>query len=453
MQNNLPEKSPNISKVIQEDMCVACGACLEVCPYKNLAACYSNFRATHEVGVLDEKKCYECDKPCDSVCPSVEVDYKKLSKTFGHAERKIEDRLGPINKVWIGYSSRYQMDGVSSSGGILREIVSSWLSHGKQVVCLVSNTNDKYAMELVSEIDAIYKIPGSIYHSVSLVDTIACIKKAKTKVLLVGIPCQIEGVAKYVSEHEPALGNKLGPIVGIICGWMFTSKALSAFCQYKNINGKIDDAKYRGENESGFLKLKIDGVVHKFERRKFEGFTDRHDYRSSFGFPANRLRCRVCQNHVNVLADISVGDAWLRRKRLCKESIVIERTIQGKEMINTLRNRGNLVLEQGDVSDIFESQSSNLVNGIVARKLTIFLQNSGLYTPSFTYHDDQKDCLAIGLSDTVRFKFELYLRKTLRDERYFLYRKLYTIYIFFRWFNRYSNSACKRIQKFMMTKK
>src|SRR5690606_37960767 len=110
------------------------------------------------------------------------------------------------------------------------------------------------------------------------------------------------------------LSEKIALIAGIICGWMYSHHGIRAFSSYKNINQEIKDVRYRGEDKVGKLKIFTNDEVHTFDRRKFHSFKEILDYRASFSTDVNRLRCRLCQNHLNVTADIAVGDAWLARK-------------------------------------------------------------------------------------------------------------------------------------------
>jgi len=223
------------------------------------------------------------------------------------------------------------------------------------------------------------------------------------------------------------LHNKIAITVGLICGWMYSDHALQAFMRYQGINEKWIDTTYRGEDQVGLLKISTDSGLYRFRRTNFHTFNELLNYRACFSSALNRLRCRVCEDHVNVLADVAVGDAWLKRNPGEKLSLVIVRNKLGLERISKLISSERIKVTPGTVSDLFESQSKNLVCGSVAIKLNNFLANSGVIVPTFTY---SRHSASSGFTDKTRYRvtrfiFEKVLRTMIRQQRYQIYRILY----------------------------
>ena len=414
----MPQQIPKIAKVVEDDMCIACGACLYACPEQVVTSHYSQVRGAYEVKIVEPSKCADCWQPCDQVCPSIEVNFVNLLNN-----KNTIDRTGNIESIYLGYSLTHRYNRTSSSGGIIRAFIYDAITRGQPVICL-GQIEEKYQPIVLTALQDLEKIPGSIYHGVSFTKCIKLLQEIKQPCLLIATPCQLEGIYKYISQIEPTLRQKIAVTVGLICGWMYSDHALQAFASYKNIPGTIIDARYRGEDKVGLLKIKTETKEYKYNRRIFANIKESLDYKASFASPMNRLRCRVCENHINLLADIAVGDAWLSRKKSEKLSIIITRTKLGEQALSSLASQGDLVLEQGLDSDINESQSPNLVYGYVARKLNIYLQNHQVITPKFIFTDYLAP-KAVGLLSLLEFNWEMSMRKIIRRSDYKKYRQAY----------------------------
>ncbi|WP_436795767.1 Coenzyme F420 hydrogenase/dehydrogenase, beta subunit C-terminal domain [Actinospongicola halichondriae] len=413
---------PGISNVVRDDMCIACGACVAACPSQAVIPSFDDRRGAHEVRIVDSAACASCPAPCDDVCPSLEVDLVDLLQS-----RVAVRRSGPVSSTWLAAVPRHRDNGVSSSGGVLRALIHRAIERGSPVVCL-TRQGDDYGPELIEDLGDLGRVPGSIYHSVSFVRAIEVLRSAGRPCVLVATPCQLEGIAKFVRSVEPDLDSQIALRVGLICGWMYSRHALEAFAYHKqvDVSGGIDDATYRGEGEAGNLVITTQGERHEFDRRTFDGLGDRIDYQSSFSRYANRLRCRVCEDHVNVLADVAVGDAWLERKRGQKLSLVVVRSARGEAAIADLRAHEEVEMEAADAGDLVESQSTNLVEGIEARLFNEYLAGHGSTTPTFRFGDGEIESTGPTAIQRGAFRFELLMRGTLRGGRYRRFRRLYT---------------------------
>lgn len=412
--------APIIQDVVSHDMCVACGACVQICPRDNVTPAYNPRTGAVEVRLGSTETCHGCYKPCDTVCPSIAVDLVQL---LADSEVTQIPRAGVVRAVYTGYAPACRDNGVSSSGGILRAIISSAVREGTPVICLGHDGASYRPMIHRSEAD-LGRVPGSIYHSIGFHECIELLRQLETPCVLVAISCHLEGVEKYIQVAEPELADKIALRAGIICGWMFSDHTLRSFMSYKALEGDVIDARYRGEDKVGRLKIWTEHGFHSWDRRVFPTPQDRVDYKASFARYLNRLRCRVCEDHVNVLADVSVGDAWLKRSTQQKLSVLVVRTERGEALVERLERTGVLKLEEGGVEDVYESQSANLVEGHDAQRLGRFLSNTGLHTPDFHFGD----CPEVQSSparDAVEFAFEMVMRSVARAGLYKLYRSLY----------------------------
>jgi coenzyme F420-reducing hydrogenase beta subunit len=424
-----PRESRPLRDVLENDLCIACGACVYACPASVITPTYHEERGAYEVTITDTNPCAGCPAPCVQVCPSIEVNFAALASA--ETEGTTCTREGPIRETWLGYSPAFQHNGVSSSGGIIRALIHDSLERGRPVVCLCKD-GDGYAPTLLHQPEELDRVPGSIYHAVSFVKIVEVLREASEAVLLISTPCQLEGLYKYIQVTEPTLREKIALVVGLICGWMYTNHALHAFASYKQLGEPVINAQYRGEDKVGRLKLFTEQAKHSYDRRAFDNKSDYYDFRASFSSMANRLRCRLCENHLNVLADIAVGDAWLKRHPEEKLSIIVVRTRTGSDLMNHLQDAGKVQLTIAEATDLSESQSNNLVFGYEARQLNHKLSRKGVATPTFTFAGQDPPPPRAGRLLHVLYDLEFHLRKVLRSGRYQTYRNWYPVYAKFK---------------------
>jgi len=423
------EKLPSIFEVIDNDLCIACGACIEACIFTNISPSYSEKRGAHEVRIDDSTKCLECHMPCDAPCPSIRVDFRNTVSQRNVKGVKVEfsKRGGGIKSTYLAYSSEHRNGGISSSGGVIREMICHQLELGTPVVCLAVDPDDgQLKARLLTELSEIKYVPGSIYNSISFVGAIDCLRKATKPVMLVSIPCHLAGVKQYIREVEPKLQNKIDVVCGIVCGWMYSDHSIKAFTEFKNIQGDVTSISYRGSDRVGQLQLTVDEKVHSFARKNFSTFNEAIDYQSAFSTDYNRLRCRLCEDHLNQSADLIAGDAWLQRTIKDKVSILGIRTEKGNDLILEMIKTKRLGVEEGSFEDFIESQSANLVYNFEARKMSTSLRQKGKLVPEFMF-DDWCEEINVSIVDNLNLLMEFLRRALIREKKYRTYRWFYII--------------------------
>jgi coenzyme F420 hydrogenase subunit beta len=429
-----------IKAVIDNDLCIACGACIPACPRDSLEPTFNDYRGSNEVRFVNDADCIGCSAPCVEVCPSIKIDFAAIS---ANADTPPE-RDGWVEDIYLGYSPLFQNDGKSSSGGVLRALTHYALKNSIPILTLTKadNSGVDYSPGILKEQKDLSKMPGSIYHSTSFVGAIELLRGLDEPCVLIGIPCQLAGIFNYITHVDPLLETKIQFTYGIVCGWMYSYHAHQAFTSNKKIQTPLTDISYRGEDKVGLLKLKTEKQIHKFNRRVFPNFISKIDYKSAYSTDLNRLRCRLCQDHTNLLADIVAGDAWLARKPDQKLSVIGVRSSRGARLITQMVEGGYLKLEKGSFQDIVESQSANLVYARTARKLAKFLSVKGISSPKYIFKTDSND-IRLSLAQSLAFQLELFRRSLVR-RRY--YRSFWWMYLL-KYMTNQSISLPKRITR------
>ena len=415
--------SPKVAKVITNDLCISCGVCIPACPKSNIIPDYSPRLGSHQVKIIDTNDCTDCsDKSCDIVCPSVSVDYIDLLKEHSYDDT----RIGPVTSIQLGISRTFADNPFSSSGGIIRDLISYFIAKDIPVICLCNDDTLGFALKTIRSRKQIFDLPGSIYHSVDLTNAVNLIEKLDQKPVIVGIPCLLEGIQKYFDHKGSHIDNEVLFSIGIICGWSFSDHALRGYTKLRKIHG-VDFSKttYRGQyNKKGYLRLfSCTGeLLHSLKRWKFSNLKDFFYYTSFFTRANNRLRCRLCTNHLNVTSDISLGDAWIDGEDR-KLSIILTRTHQAQVIMNQLHQLGAVSLQDADLSTVIGTQGNDLVNGITAAHLSKFFSYipffGAIQPPKFIHSKSLIKSLTI--SSTLVFVWQMLMRKLSRSNYYLFF--------------------------------
>ncbi len=413
----------DLSPVIDNDLCIGCGACVAADPSISLRL--------HPVKLI-----FEPDHPGNemaaSVCPAISVDYAGLqAKRFPGS---VPGRFGVVESVTLAQSVDYDRNLQASSGGIIKELLTAYLAMDDVdgVIALGHVSGLEFEPRLIRLADEVDQLPGSIYHNLPKHRVLELLRRHEGRYVLVAIPCELEGILSYVSKVEPALADRIHTTVGLLCGWQYSHHALRAICEFKGIDfDAIADVGYRGGGPVGKLQITTaDGSVTKVNRR-----VD-FSYQVAFDRHFNTPRCHLCVNHANFLADVVVGDAWLPSTVATRTgiSLVIARTAATDRLLRDLAASGRIVLTDVSTAEIEESQTHRATFGDFAYAYADYRRQIGRFTPdlhgpNFDAHEP------VPASETAFFHREL--ERKLELQRAGRYR-------FLRW-----RKATKELRRFL----
>lgn len=348
----------NIEFVVDEGLCVGCGTCAGVCPVDALEMRVLNGLF---LPVVDWDKCTRCGL-CVRCCPGYAVDFEDLNHlVFG---KQPEDKLtGNFLSCHVGHSNDEEIRFNSASGGVVSQLLVFALEKGliDGVVVTRMRVDDPLVSEsfIARSKEEIVSACGSKYCPTCVNEILQQVRREDGKFAVVGLPCQIHGVRKAEVQIE-ALRDKIVLHVGLMCShtvsYYGTLFLLSKFGIDKREVAKLD---YRGRGWPGSLRVVLkDGRSLSF--RFVKGWNAYWNVFSPFFFTP--LRCLMCPDHFNELADVSVGDAWLpefRDKRL-GEAVVVSRTGIGESLLTQMRDEGILSVRHVSPSRVKESQAFSL---------------------------------------------------------------------------------------------
>lgn len=380
-------KNLNVSLITENDFCISCGSCTPACPFENIQYGFSDQKGIFEPSVINESPCVSCTgSPCLEVCPSFKTDFTTMAEW-----NDPNTKIGPHVGIYTGFSNNQETRYKASSGGLIREI-SKYLLDNKIITGVVTTIRVEgegisYEPSLITNSTDIDNLPGSIYHNTSFDKAYELIKSAKGKVLVTGIPCQLTGLKKLLTEKDPESNKNVYGYLGLMCGWMFSYHSVWAYSKYVGIDHtKLVDISYRGEGKTGDLLLKTSETEYRFKRKTgMKAGSEWINYRTVFDRNHNLKRCHYCVEHLNYNADIVVGDAWLPKFSSdgIGTSIIIARNLKFQKILMAMKKTGKLTLEKSSEEEVIQSQGEDLALGLSAKKLNTYTKNKGEFAPSF----------------------------------------------------------------------
>ena len=351
--NKMNEMHNNIIDITTSDLCTGCGTCKNICQKKAIT-----FSINKKTGLyipnVNEDFCVKC-KLCLQVCPGWGTDYQKLElEIFNHPRN--DDIVGRYLDLYSGYSNDYETRFNSSSGGIVTQILMFALELGLITGALVTKMNDKNPLrpepfiartkeDLIEAAKSKYcPVPANL-----ALDKILHSDKNE-KFAVVGLPCHINGIRKF--EHlNPDLKNKIVMHIGLFCAntlsFCATENLLENLKIKKDTIKKID---YRGNGWPG-------GMTIHFTNKEMIYIPKNIYYDSCFSsFIPNR--CTLCNDHTCELADISIGDAWLPKfiDDNIGQSIIIARSEKAQIFLFNATNDNVIEIKKVSLDELKKSQ-------------------------------------------------------------------------------------------------
>ena len=399
----------NLRQVLDNDWCIACGACVFADP-------------TVELRLHPEKQMFEPTHPGNQaaaeVCPAIHVDFDDLqSRLFPGST---QSPYGVVHSVMLAQSTDIDRNLKASSGGLIKELLIEMLGREDVDGAIVLKHVDGLEFEptLITEIAEVDTLPGSIYHNLPKDRVLQLLRENDGRFVLAAIPCELEGIYNYIFTIEPQLRHRLHTTIGLLCGWQYNWHSIRAICEYKGIDpDSIVDVSYRGDGPIGRLRIWTnDGAEHTTNRRLDFG------YQVAFDRTFNTPRCHLCINHANFLADIVVGDAWLQSTLTTKTgiSLVINRREESDRMMRSLAARDRVILTEVTVNEIRESQKPRIAFGNFAYAYAEFLDAIGIPRPIMR-GPNRPAAELVSEGEVARFHDELQRKLELQRQRRYRY--------------------------------
>lgn len=302
--------------------CTGCAACESICPQNAISMKVDGEGFTFPV--INNDMCIQC-RLCEKVCHQ-------------------ENRNNAIKRVLAIQTNDELALYNSSSGGAISVIATQFLNDGGCVCAATYNRNDGAHWTIFNKIEVLYSIRGSKYFQIPLSRDIYWQIEDKLskgiKVLFIGTPCQVSGVAKRI----PHKYQHLFFLIDIVCGGIVSPMLEEKYIRYEenkheqHIKQHYFRSKENGWNreyttvlfsENGSKIVKV-GSEDMFTRAYTSGrFLRESCYGCTF---SSRFR----------EGDITVGDCWGIENEY-KDSITISK---GISLVTCNSSKGNELISK-----------------------------------------------------------------------------------------------------------
>lgn len=345
----MKSKDVTIEKTVALDLCVSCGICKAACPEKSIEMYFSKGQFYPRI----IGRCNLCGV-CLAVCPGIDFMVDKILVQEGQ-EAHLDIFIGPVLKSYICYTKNEQIRRISTSGGMITSIIVDLITKGY------------YQGAFVLPVEEINVRPVKVVYTRSINDIIAAAKSKylpasvenvinyfKNKIkpsIIVGTPCQILGIKKYLQFYNQDYSDIL--FLGLFCDKTLSYNLIS-FYEWKYGRGrKIKNFNYRDKEYKGWP-----GDTTLIFNSGYKQFIDRK-VRMRLKKYFQLKRCLFCIDKLNQLADISFGDCYIEgEESQLGQSNIIVRTAKGKEAL--AKTEENYVLKEVSTSIIAHSQNISL---------------------------------------------------------------------------------------------
>jgi len=274
-----------IEDVFNKDLCVACGACVELCPY------FKNYKGK----TVMLFPCNLSRGRCFAFCPKAEVDLDVLATRFWNTPYE-GTPLGKYQNVLMARAGEKMEKAAFQAGGTVSGLMTLALeSNLIDAAALTDRENMVAVPRLVTRAENVCGCAGSKFMAAP---TLSVINRGAIqgyeRMGVVGTPCQITAVAQMKTNPMKSEDFKdpVALTVGLFCTWAVdTRKLLPLLAEC------IGDACIQGMDMPPPPSeiMVIDTGDHRVE------------------IPLERIRpmvpkgCRVCPDMTSEWADISVG--------------------------------------------------------------------------------------------------------------------------------------------------
>lgn len=341
-----------LEKIIQNNLCTGCGVCISE---DKSRTSYMDWNAE---GFLVPATTPDSDLVAmEKVCPfNLKNEYNEdlLAKEFISTPKYDDPDIGLYNGVYAGYSVEYR--DTSSSGGMATYVFNTLLSKNYvDHLFIVKEIDGRYGYQLFSSIDRIKEISKTRYYPVTLESLFSEIEKIDGRVAVSGVACFIKAI-RLKQKAYPELREKIPFLIGIICGGLKSKYYTDFLAQSAGCLTDYESQEYRVKNANSFAldyqfscKEKYGQRIHAVDMQRLG------DMWGSGLFKSNA--CDFCDDVTTELADISLGDAWIKpyNQEGLGNSIIITRSKLADDIVQSgiVRNELNL-----DVLDAERAKAS-----------------------------------------------------------------------------------------------
>lgn len=359
----------NISYTIQNELCVGCGICIDVCPH---AAISMTVRDGRFIPFIDTDLCYNnkgCHR-CMDACPGIGIDLCRIANEQYNDDGTNEDKMvGRYLKCFTGHSNDQDIRFHSASGGMVSSflvfLMEKKLIDGAVVTAFDAKNELLVNSYIAHNREEVLRAKSSKYSPVSLHGMAKAIKEAEgSRYVIVGLPCHIQGFRK-LEAIDRKFKEKIAGYFAIYCSSGRTFHLTEHVFKERGIDkNRLTYFAYRDEGCLGSMVAKQRRNIRVTDSNSEISLKDevyKEKYQSyyhplrSFFIPR---RCLFCIDHYGELGDVCFGDIHIEpyiEDKIGVNSLIVRKK-KWLDLLMAAREEGYITLDEINVETLNRSQ-------------------------------------------------------------------------------------------------
>lgn len=313
-----------IEEVFKRDLCLSCGACVNLCPYL--------LSVDGRIGPLGD--CEIEEGRCYNYCPRTSVDFGYITEKIFNSTKDLGE-LGSFKAIYMARGIKLDTPNQAQYGGVVSSLIIYALDEGIIDGAILTKSNALGSIpEMVKRGQDVLKFGKSKYSiSPTISEVHKAVKEDYRELGVVALPCQVLALRKmqlYEPKEEEKRFHGVKLVMGLFCTWALD---------------QIGFRNYLKERLLGEKPVKMD--VPPPPARIFEIYLEQ----GKKEFPLDEVKqhmkpsCSYCVDMTAEFADISLGavegvEGW---------DTVIIRTELGVELFRRAEKKGYLEVEPLDM--------------------------------------------------------------------------------------------------------
>lgn len=363
-----------IKDIVKNNLCTGCGVCVSEQP-DSLKMVMNNegLWIPLQTGGSTEKAVRVC--PFNPKPEAEVLDEDVLANIFLPKNNKFDKRAGRYINSYAGYSVKHRE--MSSSGG-LGTYFFEYLLRNKIVenIFVVAEKDGGYEYQWFDDVDAITKTSKTRYYPVTLEKFFLEIDNIDGKVAVSGVPSFIKAI-RLKQYYHPEYKEKVAFLAGIICGGLKSKFYTDYLAQKAGIKGKYSCQEYRIKDadshalDYSFGAKELETGQFKTVKMAEVGNTWGTSY---FNSPAYDFS----DDLVAELADVSLGDAWIRPYQDDGKgnNVIVTRSKLADKIVQEGLACGELIMDSISIELFKASQAGGFKHKQLGMKQRLKLQKS-----------------------------------------------------------------------------
>jgi coenzyme F420 hydrogenase subunit beta len=243
--------------------------------------------------------------------------------------------VGHYRGLYVARANSEEIRHQAASGGVVTALLVHLLSEkridGALGVTMEQDRPWRCRPAVLRSTEEIIEAAQSKYSLVSLGALLRSARREGGPLALVGLPCHVHGLRRL--QRIGSYRESFPLVIGLFCGFNLQPAATQHLIHKVGFETRqVSSLQYRGGPWPGGLAIETVDSQRRLVPKDSYGYVN---------LMYTPRRCLVCPDLTNELADLSVGDTWLR-EYAGGWSTVICRSPQGEELLNEAVDAGVL---------------------------------------------------------------------------------------------------------------